>query len=202
MGPARRNWVAQLRRFAERRDIERCDFCASVIPRRHSHLLERETRRLQCACTGCALSLGESARFRHVSPRAETLSGFALGEVEWAAMNIPIGMAFLYRRSPDDRPVAVYPSPAGGTEAPLDGAAWSRLAEANPVIADLETDVEALLVNRVKGASEYYRVSIDRCFSLVGLIRRHWRGLSGGTEAWDAIDGFFDAIRNGEAAHG
>jgi hypothetical protein len=63
-------------------------------------------------------------------------------------------------------------------------------------------DVEALLVNRVKGAREYYRVSIDRCFSLVGLIRQHWRGLSGGAEAWDAIDAFFDTLRAGKAAHG
>ncbi len=107
-----------------------------------------------------------------------------------------------YRRTPDDRPVAVYPSPAGATQAVLDAAAWSRIAEANPVIADSQPDVEALLVNRLKGAREYYRVSIDRCFALVGLIRRHWRGLSGGAEAWDAIDAFFAALRSGEAAHG
>jgi hypothetical protein len=200
---ARGNWVAQIRHFVERRDIERCDFCASAIPARHSHLLERETQRLQCACLGCALSLGESERFRLVSPRAEILPDFALSEADWAALQIPIGMAFLYRRTPDDRPVAIYPGPAGATEAFLDRAAWSRLAEANPVVAELVSDVEALLVNRVKGARECYRISIDRCFSLVGLIRRHWRGLSGGTEAWDAIDAFFDALRNGEtAAHG
>jgi hypothetical protein len=202
MMAARRNWVAQLRRFVERRDIERCDFCASAIPVRHSHLLELATRRLQCACIGCTLSLGESQRFRLVPPHAESLPGFALGEDEWSALQIPIGMAFLYRRAADERPIAVYPSPAGPTEAVLDAAAWARLAAANPVIAELEPDVEALLVNRVQGAREYYRVSIDCCFSLVGLIRRHWRGLSGGVEAWNAIDGFFAALRSGEAAHG
>jgi hypothetical protein len=199
---ARGNWVAQFRQFVEPRVLERCDFCASVIPARHAHLLERDTRQLQCACIGCALSLGESERFRLVSPRAESLPGFVLDEGDWSALQIPIGMAFLYRRMPEDRPVAVYPSPAGATEAQLDAAAWSRLVAANPTIAELQTDVEALLVNRVNGAREYYRVSIDRCFSLVGLIRRHWRGLSGGTEAWEAIEAFFGAMRSDKAAHG
>lgn len=198
----RQNWVARLQRFLERRDIERCDFCAAVIPAQHAHVLERDTRELKCACPGCAFSLGESARFRLVPPRAESLPGFALEEAEWAALQIPIGMAFLYKRAADDTPVAVYPSPAGATEAPLDNAAWRRLSEANPVVAEFAPDTEALLINRVNGTREYYRVSIDRCFSLVGLIRRHWRGLSGGAEAWGAIEAFFAALRSGRAAHG
>lgn len=199
---APRPWAARLRRFAERRDGERCDFCGAAIPAQHPHLLERAAARLQCGCAGCAMSLGDSERFRLVPPRAEMLPGFVLGEGDWAALQIPIGLAFLYRRTPDGRPVAVYPSPAGATEAALDDTVWARLAAANPVVAEFAPDVEALLVNRVKGLREYYRVSIDRCFSLVGLIRRHWRGFSGGTEAWEAIDAFFAALRSGEAAHG
>ena len=62
-------------------------------------------------------------------------------------------------------------------------------------MADLEPDVEALLVNRIDGAREYYRVPIDRCFALVGLIRTRWRGLSGGAEAWQAIHEFFAGLR-------
>ena len=80
----------------------------------------------------------------------------------------------------------IYPSPAGPTESLLSLDAWSQLAETNQVLAELEPDVEALLVNRTNGAREYYRVSIDRCYALVGLIRTRWRGLSGGTEVWDA----------------
>jgi hypothetical protein len=38
---------------------------------------------------------------------------------------------------------------------------------------------------------QYYRAPIDQCFRLVGIIRRNWRGLSGGGEVWKAIDGFF-----------
>jgi hypothetical protein len=37
----------------------------------------------------------------------------------------------------------------------------------------IETDVEALLVNRVAEARDYYIVPIDLCFELVGLIRAH-----------------------------
>jgi Family of unknown function (DUF5947) len=71
------------------------------------------------------------------------------------------------------------------------------------VLRDLQPDVEALLVNRTKGCREYYRVPIDRCYLLVGLIRTHWRGLSGGSEAWDAIDGFFARLRTNQIdAHG
>jgi hypothetical protein len=73
--------------------------------------------------------------------------------------------------------------------------AWSRLFYANRVLAELEPDVEALLINRTNGAREYYRVSIDRCYALVGLIRKHWRGLSGGTDVWDAVHDYFAKLR-------
>ena len=35
---------------------------------------------------------------------------------------------------------------------------------------------------------------IDECFKLVGLIRIHWRGLSGGTEVWEEIGRFFTSL--------
>ena len=65
--------------------------------------------------------------------------------------------------------------------------AWQALVEDNPVLATFEPDVEALLVNRVGAARECYRVGIDECYKLVGLIRTHWRGLSGGTAVWEEI---------------
>ena len=45
--------------------------------------------------------------------------------------------------------VALYPSPAGATECELDLEAWDELVAANPVLDDLEPDVEALIVNRI-----------------------------------------------------
>jgi hypothetical protein len=69
--------------------------------------------------------------------------------------------------------------------------AWETLVVTNPIIAELEPDVEVLLVNRVNHTHEYYRAPIDLCYALSGLIRTKWRGLSGGAEAWRAIDDFF-----------
>ena len=80
----------------------------------------------------------------------------------------------------------------------------ANCVEANPVLTELEPDVEALLVNRTNGAREYYRAPIDRCYALAGLIRTHWRGLSGGSEVWDAVSmQYFAELRErGHAAAG
>jgi hypothetical protein len=64
----------------------------------------------------------------------------------------------------------------------------------------MEPDVEALLVNRVGSArgytsAEYYLVPVDECYKLVGLIRAHWRGLSGGAEVWEEIAVFFNGLK-------
>jgi len=51
------------------------------------------------------------------------------------------------------------------------------------------------LVNRIGSSAEYFIVPIDECYRLVGLIRMHWRGLSGGTEVWEEIHQFFGHLR-------
>ena len=38
-------------------------------------------------------------------------------------------------------------------------------------------------------------VPIDECYKLVGLIRLHWHGLSGGTEVWREVAQFFAELR-------
>ena len=64
----------------------------------------------------------------------------------------------------------------------------------------IDHDVEALLVNRLGysrgySAPEYYQLPIDECYKLVGLIRAHWSGLSGGAEVWQQIGEFFRNIK-------
>ncbi|HVH13778.1 MAG TPA: DUF5947 family protein, partial [Longimicrobium sp.] len=54
---------------------------------------------------------------------------------------------------------------------------------------------EALLVNRVRDAREHWLVPVDACYRLVAVMRRHWRGLGGGSEVWTAIDDFFRELR-------
>jgi hypothetical protein len=43
---------------------------------------------------------------------------------------------------------------------------------------------------------EHWLVPIDDCYQLTGLIRTHWKGLSGGDEVQQHIDGFFDQLRS------
>jgi hypothetical protein len=104
--------------------------------------------------------------------------------------------------------VTLYPSPAGAVESLLPIEAWSEIVNANPILNKLEPDIEALLVNRVGHAresspAEYYFAPIDDCYRLVGVIRTHWKGLSGGTEVWAEIAQFFAALKaRADVVHG
>ncbi|MEA2468345.1 MAG: hypothetical protein QOJ57_2471, partial [Thermoleophilaceae bacterium] len=71
---------------------------------------------------------------------------------------------------------------------------WSEIARANPSLGVMEPDVEALLVNRSRGARRYFLVPIEDCYALVGLIRTRWRGLTGGREVWEEIEAFFEGL--------
>ena len=62
------------------------------------------------------------------------------------------------------------------------------------MLAQMEPDVEALLVNRARGARDHWLVPIDDCYALVGLIRTRWRGLTGGKDVWEEIGRFFEAL--------
>ena len=131
---------------------------------------------------------------------------FRLTDAQWEDLHLPINLAFFFHSTRAGRVVAVYPSPAGGTESLLTLEAWQQLEEDNPVLREFEPDVEALLVNRLGPAREHYRAPIDACYRLVGLIRTSWRGLSGGAEVWQEISRFFadlnpNATRDGISCH-
>lgn len=192
--------LASLRRYVRPRAAaapERCGLCDAELGGDHSHLIEPATRRLVCACEACAILFsGQSAgRYRRVPRRVRYLPDFRLTEAAWDGLGIPIDLAFFLHSTPADGVVAVYPSPAGPTESLVSDEAWAALAADNPVLLDLEPDVEALLVNRVRGTRESYRVGIDQCYKLVGLIRTRWRGLSGGQDVWDEIGRVFAGLK-------
>ncbi len=209
-----RNWVARVQRFVQGRraakpDPEHCDLCSQRIPPQHAHLVEAAKHRLLCVCQGCDTLLGdrEDRKFIRVPQGTRMLTDFRLSDAEWDALGIPIGLAFFFYSTPDQRILALYPGPAGPTESLLTLDAWSGLVARNPVLTEIQPDVEALLVNRIKGANEYYAAPIDRCYALVGLIRTHWQGVSGGEAAWGAIGGFFAGLRgpvngSGASRHG
>jgi hypothetical protein len=183
----------------EREQVEeRCELCSEPIPAEHRHLVDLQSRELLCACRACTILFDRSAagggHYRLVPDRRLRLDGFEMDDLAWAALQIPVDMAFFFRNSQARRVMAFYPSPAGPTESLLELEAWDDLERANPVLASLEPDVEALLVNRARGARDHYVVPIDDCYRLVALIRTRWRGFTGGLEVWDEIKAFFAGL--------
>lgn len=192
-----------LRQFARRRrPAEHCELCSTEIASQHPHLLDPAARKLVCSCDACALLFSgqDHGRFKRVPRLVRLLANFQMTDAQWDSLMIPINMAFFFRSTPDARVVAMYPSPAGATESLLSLDAWNEIATANPELQQMESDVEALLVNRIGHArgftnAEYYLLPIDQCFRLVGLIRSRWHGFSGGTEVWQQIGNYFAELR-------
>jgi|ERR1700761_4386768 len=184
-----------LQNLVRQRDArERCDLCGAGLSSAHQHLIEPATRKLLCACEACALLFDSPSKTKYKRvPRSVRRVDIQITDAEWDSLLIPIGMAFLFKSSIEQSPIAIYPSPAGATESTLLLEAWQEIVDRNPVLGRLEPDVEALLVNRL-GPPEHYLVPIDKCYELVGLIRSHWRGLSGGPEVWQQIRNFFAGL--------
>jgi hypothetical protein len=177
--------------------VERCEMCSAELPPAHTHLVEPANRQLVCACEPCAILFsGQSeTKYRRVPRRISRLPDFRLTDGQWDSLMIPIQLAFFFKSTPERKVVALYPSPAGATESLLSLDAWDEIVRANPVLLEMEADTEALLVSRVGNEHEYYLVPVDECYKLVGLIRTHWRGLSGGTEVWREILRFFASLK-------
>ncbi|MGC1869525.1 MAG: DUF5947 family protein [Acidobacteriaceae bacterium] len=188
-----------LRQFARRRSTaERCELCSAELAERHSHLLELANRQILCACEACALLFCDraDAHYLRIPRRILSLVDFQMTEMQWESLMIPINLAFFYLDSTAGKMKAMYPSPAGATESALSLESWEEIRSQNLPLQTMQPDVEAFLVNRVGSAPEYFLVPIDECFRLVGLIRMHWKGLSGGTEVWQQIEQFFAGLRS------
>jgi hypothetical protein len=191
-----------LRQFARRqRTVERCELCSVDLRPEHPHLIELVPRKLLCACDACALLFsGPASKYKRVPRRILALPHFHLTDAEWNGLMVPINMAFFFTNSLERRVIALYPSPAGATESLLALESWNEIVSRNQALNGMEPDVEALLANRLGysrgySAPEYYLLPIDECYKLVGLIRAHWKGLSGGTEVWQQIAEFFKNVK-------
>jgi Family of unknown function (DUF5947) len=190
--------------------VERCELCSAGLAHEHSHLVELATRTILCACDACALLFDNASvgKYRRVTRHVLRLADFKMTDAQWDGLLIPINMAFFFRSSLENRIVALYPSPAGAVESLLPMEAWREIEESHARLMQLKPDIEALLVDRVGHARglttpEYYIAPIDDCYRLVGVIRMHWKGLSGGTEVWAAIGNFFSELRaNAEVING
>ncbi len=187
---------ALLKRLAQRPPlIERCDICNVPLEPGHRHVIEPQSRQIKCACTACALLFEtHTGRYRLVPRDAVLLRDFVLDDLEWEALGLPINLAFFMRSSATGKIVALYPSPAGATESLLALDAWDEIVARNPRLEQLQEDVEALLVNRISDPHQHFIAPIDRCYELAGIIRRYWRGFSGGDEVWERATAFFERV--------
>jgi hypothetical protein len=188
-----------LRRFAERQRVvrERCELCSEELPEEHAHLVELKTRQLVCACQACAILFdhGEGNRFRRVPQRTIYKHDVSLSDQEWMMLGVPIGLAFFVSSTALGEVLAIYPSPGGPIEAPLAAGVWDELCASHAWLRRIESDTTALLINRIGERREHYIAPIDQCYKLVGLVRAHWRGFSGGDELWQQIDTYFQQLK-------
>ena len=191
--------LARQARQTSAANLERCELCSAVIPTTHRHLLALPAREVCCVCYPCSVLFDREAasegRFKLIPDRHLALPDFDLGDGEWQRLRVPVGMAFVLLDSSVDQPRAYYPSPMGATQTLLEPEDWQAVTDRNPILGSLRPDVEALLVNRLRGTRDHFLVPIDDCYRLVGIIRTTWRGLAGGAEVWTQVDAYFADLR-------
>ncbi|MEU6478660.1 DUF5947 family protein [Streptomyces sp. NPDC047017] len=171
---------------------ETCELCAAPVAGEHAHVYDTAQAEVRCACGPCSvLFAGDGAAGGHfrLVPRRRV----RLGRVDTEALGVPVGLVFFVPRA-DGTVTAQGPSPAGAMRWEVDAAAWRRAAGQCPELASMEPDVEALLVNTVRGLDHHWIVPVDDCFRMVAVVRREWRGLSGGSRVWPAVEEFFAGL--------
>ena len=196
---------ASLRPFLRQRPAaeSQCELCGALM-NEHPHLLELQTRKVICSCEPCAIlfSSQSAAHYRRIPRDVRLLADFDLSDLQWEALAIPINMAYFCFTGTSNSPTVFYPSPAGPTESLLAIESWDTMVANNPALLAMQPDVQCLLVNRVTSPNRYFLTPIDECYRLVGLIRSHWRGFSGGSEVWKEIGAFFVSLEKRSAAPG
>jgi hypothetical protein len=180
------------RRPPVRRDGPRCELCGLGLAERHRHLLDEERDEPLCVCRACSLLFEREAagrgHYRLVPETRRRLDGVPVD------LGIPVGLAYVVRGL-DGTVVAHHPSAIGTTRHEVDPATWAEVERRRPELAAMAPAVQALLVDTARGADEHWLVPIDDCYRLVALVRREWRGLSGGSSVWPAVEGFFAELR-------
>ena len=195
--------ISKLRKIATaspvEETVERCDFCGTVLPADHRHLVDLAAMKFMCTCEMCMILLAESGKYKPLPQRSLQLKNFQMSDELWADFLIPVNMAFFVVSSMRGGAVAYYPAPTGATESKLKMEPWNELVKLNPVLTEITPDLEALLINRLDNVPEYFIVPIDSCYKLIGMIRLTWKGIFGGKEVNDIIRQFFDELKQTSA---
>ncbi len=172
-----------------------CELCELSLPEDHKHLLHLAERRILCVCQTCWAVRSGDADYRPAGNRTLVLDDLHITDEQWAGFQIPIGLAFLMHSTVAGGVIALYPSPAGATESELDLDTWAQLCEANPILASLEPDTEALIVNRLAEPPQQVIAPIDAAYRLVGVVKASWEGITGGPAMRAAVAEYFEGLR-------
>lgn len=184
-----------LRRMASVKKHSICEQCGDALQETHEHLFDIAARQAKCCCQSCAARQEHVLQptLRRLPKHVEALT-IQISDTQWEKLGIPIALTFFLKSYPLQKIIALYPSPAGPLESQVEASAWSELERSNPIIREMDWEVEALLVNRLRGKKVYFRIPLDRAFELVGKIRMYWQGFSGGEKVWNEIDQFFERL--------
>ena len=131
---------------------ERCEMCAEPIADEHPHVVNLREPGADVQLPRLLPAVHRGARASCVTGRCPTGTSPSLVRPReggaWDDLQIPVGLAFLFRNSVQGRMVAFYPGPAGATESELPLDAWDASSSGNPDLGHLRPDVEALLLRR------------------------------------------------------
>ncbi|MGH9413873.1 MAG: DUF5947 family protein [Terriglobales bacterium] len=176
-------------------EATRCEFCAQPLAPRHEHVITVDAGTVQCACIACALLFDrEGQPLRRLPRDARFLAGFDLEPLEWAALAIPVKLAFLTGLE------AHYPSPGGLVTAAIEREVWDDIGSRHTELQSIRPGLEALLVNYLEQPHQLFIAPLDQCYRLAGLVRSAWTGFSGGPDVGRIIRAFCLELR-GELVH-
>ncbi|MBE1495637.1 hypothetical protein H4696_002737 [Amycolatopsis lexingtonensis] len=174
---------------------EACELCGTPVAGRHAHVVDTGRRGLLCACRACFLRCTrcDGARYRAVPERYLWDPAHPVACLDWRALGVPAGFAFVLRRG--TRVTAFQPGPAGAAETTLPADLWTDIAAGHPLLAAAEPDVEAIVFRGAERTTDCFLVPVDACYRLTGVVRRFWTGPDGGPEMHDRVGELFAEIR-------
>ena len=176
--------------------------CSTEIADRHGHVADLEAHRLLCTCRACFLlftgSGAGAGRFLAVPEDVRKVADVAISEGQWAALQIPVDLAFFLRQSGAENVGAYYPGPGARPSRSWTWPAGPRSSTRTPFWRRRNRDVRAILLRRSTSGYACYLVPVDRCYELVGIVRQSWVGFHGGAEVWARVEGFFAGAGRGE----
>ena len=98
-------WLHALERFARADHAPRgprCELCGGSLDAGHPHVADVERRAIQCACRACATLFAQpgAGRYRTIPTRVLVDPALSLTDAQWAALGVPVRLAFVLHSSP------------------------------------------------------------------------------------------------------